>query len=259
MEQRFITFASHLLRMGADMARDDDTGWDVLAYTAYLNKADTVRFLLDAGASTQTDVSWALDLAAPEGHERVVRLLLAWTGSCCAHALRAATSKGHVGVVRAILEAGRGGVDSLTLRRDLAAAARVGDEGMVNVFLEFGASVRGAQPSLLADAVAGGKSRMVKRFSELGAVRRKVDLVKTLKDLDDGRTVEWRGRKAVWREEYNKISEMLRERGIEAPPKPEPYSINLSRTICAEKALGSVIPPSVGKGRGTGSARKGPE
>ncbi|KAJ3297381.1 hypothetical protein HK104_000552 [Borealophlyctis nickersoniae] len=207
-EQRFITFASRLLHMGCRpvprQCRSKYTGGRVVGVRAgrlkWPRKCRAAPTAVD-GAGTYTYT----------------------------YPLPGATSGGHVGVARAILEEVRN-VDSQTLRRSLAQAALAGSEDMVNLLLEFGASVDGMQqPNPLAYAVASGNSRIVKRFLELGAVGRESELVKAPEYNRErvlgtgsgrrwrGTMAEWRGTMAEWSEEYNKIREMLLETGVEVP------------------------------------------
>eukprot|EP00438_Fugacium_kawagutii_P006770 Skav201395 [mRNA] locus=scaffold296:310745:314549:+ [translate_table: standard] len=141
-----------LLEFGAD--KDSPTAFDAstaLHLAAYEGLLDTVRFLVDAGASKdQPDErgATALFLAAQENHCEVLRLLLEAgankdqpTTDDGSSPLHLATRQGNPAVVRILVEA-KAALDQANYHGStpLFIAARWGHLDIVNFLLEAGAS-----------------------------------------------------------------------------------------------------------------------
>ncbi|MEW6533968.1 MAG: ankyrin repeat domain-containing protein [Thermodesulfobacteriota bacterium] len=160
--------AEKLLRNGENINASDALGWTPLLWACATGQTEMVRFLLERGAQTEArgQVLYSypegrggyvgrfspLEVAAHNGHPDAARLLMAHRkestpandGRDVAGALQIAAEKGHLSVVKAIVENG-GDVNASTPRDEvvgsaaLLAGARAGHTEIVEYLLEHGA------------------------------------------------------------------------------------------------------------------------
>ncbi|MFZ5866146.1 MAG: ankyrin repeat domain-containing protein [Thermodesulfobacteriota bacterium] len=160
--------AEKLLRNGGNINASDALGWTPLLWACATGKTEMVKFLLDRGAQTEArgQVLYSypegrggyvgrfspLEVAAHNGHQDASRLLMAYRKESTpangerdvGRALQIAAEKGHLSVVKAIVENG-GDVNGPTSRDEvvgsaaLLAGARAGHTEIVEYLLEHGA------------------------------------------------------------------------------------------------------------------------
>lgn len=171
-------FVEHLLRLGLDMNKKDDEGYNALHYAAKYKNERALKLLLDHGFDIKGETkrhSTPLELATERFHKESVKILLEYGARLSnkytpsmIHAVAVGGSSDDLKKLLA-LESDKGKICQELLRY----AAKGGNKETVDVLLKNGAKVDTISDGRMEDlsihsAAQGGNIEIVKTFLELG-------------------------------------------------------------------------------------------